>query len=152
MKASIEYINGRACLEQINGHLLRCDEVFMPRLSTRVDIGDYSRKIAVNAQRFEAWESDELVGLVAGYCNAANKDVAYITSVSVLQAWQGRGIASRLLENCIAHVRNLGFSDIELEVSSGNEAAVALYKKHGFSADLGKGGILRMSLNFEKGA
>lgn len=151
MSSSIEYISGRASLAQINGHLLRCDEAFVPQLSIRVDIDDYARKIAGNANRFEAWESNELVGLVAAYCNAPDKGVAFVTTVSVLRDWHGRGVASRLLANCIAHVRNLGFAHIELEVSSGNVKALALYEKHGFSSAVGKGGMLRMSLNLKKG-
>lgn len=151
MSELLEYISGRASAAQIIGHLLRCDEVFVPRLGERADIGDYARKIAGKAQLFEAWSSDELVGLVAAYCNAPDKDVAFITTVSVLPAWQGRGIASRLLENCITHVRTLGFAHIELEVGGGNGAATALYEKHGFSTDGDKGGILRMALNLEQG-
>ena len=151
MSELLDYSSGRASAAQINGHLLRCDEVFVPRLGARVDIDDYARKIAGKAQRFEAWTSDDLVGLVAAYCNAPDKDVAFVTTVSVLPAWQGRGIASRLLENCIAHARKLGFAHIELEVGCGNGAALALYEKHGFSAAGETGGMLRMALDLDKG-
>jgi ribosomal protein S18 acetylase RimI-like enzyme len=151
MSELLEYSSGRASAAQILGHLLHCDEVFVLRLGARVDIGDYARKISCKAQCFEAWKSVELVGLVAAYCNVPDKDVAFITTVSVLPAWQGKGIASRLLENCIAHVHKLGFAQIELEVGSGNGVATALYDKHGFSTAEDKGGMLRMTLDLEKG-
>lgn len=145
-----EYSSRRASVAQIIGHLLRCDEVFVPRLGARVDISDYARKIAGKAICFEAWVSAELVGLVAAYCNAPDKDVAFVTTVSVLPAWQSMGIASRLLENCIAHVCKLGFAHIELEVSVGNGAATTLYEKQGFSKVGENDGMLRMALNLEK--
>jgi ribosomal protein S18 acetylase RimI-like enzyme len=150
MSEPLEYSSARASVAQITGHLLRCDEVFVPRLGARVDIGDYARKIAGKAQRFEAWTSNELVGLVATYCNAPDTDVAFVTTVSVLPAWQGRGIASHLLENCIAHVRKLGFARIELEVGDGNGTGTALYEKHGFSMAGDKDGMLRMALDLGK--
>lgn len=151
MSELLEYSIGCASAAQITRHLLRCDEVFIPRLGARVDIGEYSRKIVGKAQRFEAWTSDELVGLVAAYCNTPNKDVAFVTTVSVLPAWQGGGVARRLLENCIAYVRKLGFAKIELEVDVSNGAATSLYEKHGFTIAGDKGGILRMALDLEKG-
>jgi len=118
---------------QIAAHLRACDNMFVPPLSGRVDIDSYAKKIADKSIRFEGWVEGELVGLVAVYCNDGATPFAYITSVSVLPQWGGRGIASQLVECCIDHVRKLGVMQIELEVDEKNHAAGNLYKKHGFT-------------------
>jgi len=88
---------------QIAAHLRACDNMFVPPLSGRVDIDSYAKKIADKSIRFEGWVEGELVGLVAVYCNDGAAPFAYITSVSVLPQWGGRGIASQLVECCIDH-------------------------------------------------
>jgi GNAT superfamily N-acetyltransferase/2-polyprenyl-3-methyl-5-hydroxy-6-metoxy-1,4-benzoquinol methylase len=151
MSTVIEYRNGLSNQAQIAAHLRACDSAFVPPLSSRVNLVDYADKIAGRAQCFEAWANGELVGLVAAYCNAPENGAAFITSVSVLPGWHGRGIASRLMDDCIGHLRGRSFARVELEVVGGNAAAIALYRKHGFAAsgagdpsaimmlDLGKG-------------
>lgn len=133
MTGSPEFDLNKADTVQLAAHLRACNDVFMPPLSDRINVDDYASKIAGRAQRFEVWVNCELVGLVAAYCNDLERRTAFITSVSVLPKWQGQGIASRLMEICVGHVRSLGFKRIELEVEGSNAAAVTLYMKHGFT-------------------
>ncbi len=134
MSGASEIFVNRASALEIEKHLWACDDAFLPRLSERVSIDEYAHKLAERAERFEVWSADELVGLVATYCNDSEGRTAFISSVSVLPAWQGRGIASHLLACCIAHTSGLGFARIELEVDRRNAAAAGLYLKHGFAA------------------
>lgn len=113
-------------------HLAVCDAAFIPRLSDRVELPVYAEKLATRAERFEAWLDDELVGLVAAYCNAPDRQTAFVTSVSVLPQSQGRGLASSLMERCISHTRGLGFRYLQLEVGVDNESAMAVYRKQAF--------------------
>lgn len=133
MSDAIEFCENRATVQQLAGHLQACDTDFMPPLNGRVVIGDYARKIADRALRFEAWADGELVGLVAAYCNDVDSRTAYVTSVSVLHGWQGRGIARQLLERCLEQAKTTGFRRIELEVGRENAAAIRLYEKLGFA-------------------
>jgi len=151
MIESVVFERGRADAARIGAHLYACDAVFVPQLSGRVNVSQYAGKLAAKAQCFEAWVGDELVGLVAVYCNAQDKGVAFISSVSVLPAWQGRGIASQLLEACIAHVGGLGFSCVDLEVDGGNDKAIFLYMKHGFIVESSEGNMVKMRLDLRKG-
>lgn len=144
--SQIEFSLDRADVTQIVAHLRACDSLFVPSLSSRVDIVAYAGKIMTGAQRFEAWAGCDLAGLVAVYCNAADKAFAFITSVSVLHEWHGHGIASRLLERCTSYVRELGFACLELDVANENAAAIALYQKHGFGAKSNDGVTLKMAL------
>ncbi len=151
MNDAVAYRTDRASTAEIVAHLRTCDSAFVPPLSGRVDIDSYAHKIIDKGQCFQAEVNGELAGLVAAYCNAPDRGTAFITSVSVLPGWQGRGIASRLMEDCIGHVRRLGFTRIELEVDGGNHAAIKLYLKHGFTAIGQPSPMLRMALDLEKG-
>lgn len=132
MSESVEYHLNKASEAEIAEQLSRCDVDFVPLLSGRVEIKDYARKIVSKATRFEAWSGCTLVGLVAAYCNDQEKHIAYITSVSMLKEWVGKGIAARLMSQCIEHVKASGMRQISLEVAEGNTPAIKLYKKSGF--------------------
>lgn len=151
MSASVVLAENRADEAEIARHLKRCDRDFVPPLSARVAIDDYAHKIAVNAVRFEAWGGNELIGLVAAYCNDLDRRVAFITSVSVQSEWQGQGLASRLMERCIGYVQARGFKGVELEVDKENVAAIKLYEKAGFSGNGAEGRFMRLFLDIERG-
>ena len=140
------YLCNKASAAQIAEHLLRCDADFVPPLSGRVDIYDYSQKIASKATRLEAWSGGTLVGLVAVYCNDQESRIAYITSVSVLQAWTGKGIAACLMSQCIEHAKASGMRQISLEVAGDNAPAIKLYKKSGF--EVSNTGPPSITMNF----
>jgi len=152
MSQQIAYTSNRASEAQIVEHLSRCDSSFVPPLSMRVEIDSYARKIASAAVRFEAWDRT-LVGLLAAYCNDRHSGVAYITSVSVLEEWRGRKIASRLLKNCISHARAEGYRQVALEVDGENTGALSLYAKEGFTVSAAKDGavIMQLDIGGEKG-
>jgi ribosomal protein S18 acetylase RimI-like enzyme len=99
-----------------------------------------------NATRFEAWADNELVGLVAVYCNDRRRCTAYVTNVSVLREWSRKGVATYLMTRCIEHVRKMKFKRIELEVGDANQNAVSLYKKCGFLENERKDGQTTTSM------
>ena len=147
---AIEYSSGRAKELGISAHLSRCDNTFIPPLSSRADIAGYAWKMVEKAERFEAWAGGELIGLVAVYCNNPNRSTAFVTNVSILPAWRGKGVASQLMANCISHVHQLGFEHIELEVDANNEPAVSLYAKRGFSVVGQNGLVITMEIDLRK--
>jgi ribosomal protein S18 acetylase RimI-like enzyme len=149
MNHSIEYLLNKASAAEIAEHLARCDADFVPALSDRVEINNYARKIASKATRFEAWSGGTLVGLVAAYCNDQEKRISYLTSVSVLRAWTGKGIAARLVSQCVEYAKALGIQQISLEVASDNVHAITLYGKSGFVAREANAPFITMSLHLE---
>ena len=149
MNASIEYLLNKASAAEIAEHLTRCDADFVPALSRRVEIKSYAQKIASKAMRFEAWSGSTLVGLVAAYCNDQEKCIAYLTSVSVLRAWTGKGIAARLVGQCVEYAKALGLRQISLEVASDNAHAITLYEKCGFLAGKANAPFITMDLHLE---
>jgi ribosomal protein S18 acetylase RimI-like enzyme len=151
MIESVEYRLNRASESEIADHLLCCDADFVPPLSGRVEIKNYAQKIVSKATRFEAWLDGALVGLVAVYCNDYEKCVAYISSVSVLKAWAGKGIATRLITQCIKHVQASGMGQVSLEVAVNNIPATKLYEKSGFVAGKADTPFVTMNLYLNSG-
>src|SRR5262245_43453450 len=128
MQLSIDFSRNRASSEILAAHLRECDLRFEPRLSERVDISAYANKIHNFAERFEAWEGQRLVGMVAAYQNL-QQDTGFISNVSVVADVEGRGVAFGLCSQYLEYARKIGLKSIQLEVGKGNAPAVRLYEK-----------------------
>lgn len=77
----------------------------------------------------------EQEGKVLGYVGMMTVlDEGYISNVAVDPASRRQGIADRLIAELLerAEIRQLSF--VTLEVREHNEPAIALYRKHGFTA------------------
>lgn len=131
--------------EDIHHHLLYCDHLFSPRLSERVDIAGYARKLRERGRTLEAWDRGLLVGLIAVYLNFRDGS-CFISNVSVLENFAGRGIAARLLAACLDLAASEHLSLISLEVSSHSLPALRLYEKFGFQVQEHRGNHLYMEL------
>ncbi len=59
-------------------------------------------------------------------------DEAEILSVAVMRAWQGRGLARRLLDLHLRRLAGLGLRAVFLEVDEANTPARRLYTRAGF--------------------
>jgi len=60
------------------------------------------------------------------------EDEAEILSVAVARAWQGRGLARRLLDLHLRRLAGLGARAVFLEVDEHNAPAIKLYRRAGF--------------------
>jgi len=75
--------------------------------------------------------SGALVGMVL--CSRVGAKVAHITQLCIAQAYRGRGLGRGLLERSAKSLRHAGFEAITLTVTEGNEQAVRLYERFGFT-------------------
>lgn len=125
-------------------HLAECNNNFIPPLSERLDLTNYSNKIFEKSITFEAWHNDSLIGLIAAYFNDNEK--GFITNVSVVQKYLGKGIATLLMNNCINYAKRNNFNVILLEVNNNNESAIKLYMKFGFIVHGRKNELLILKL------
>lgn len=132
---TIVYKTKTASAEQIFSHMRGCEDSFIGPLAARVDLRSYSQKMFDHSVTFEAWEGEDLVGLVSAYFNDRKKRSGYVTNVSTKKAHQGKGIAAALLKICVAYAEARGFSTISLEVAHDNTPAVTLYAKLGFKTE-----------------
>lgn len=131
-KTEYLYTQGNASRNDIERHLVSCDFLFKPSLSSRLRIPDYAKKLYLKACCHECWFGSTLVGLISFYHDSQEVEGAYITNVSVCEEHQARGIAECLLKNALVHMSNVGTERVTLEVSSNSEKAISLYRKYGF--------------------
>jgi len=142
---AITYFTNYATEEDIHLHLLICKNNFIPALDVTVNINEYARKIRNNAVTFEAWHNKILIGLIAAYFN--NKNIkGYITNVSVHGDYLRKGIASKLMNDCINYGNKIRYKEISLEVNKLNKNAIILYEKFNFRKTGEKEKFLTMTL------
>lgn len=72
-----------------------------------------------------------LVGMVL--CSRVAADVAHVTQLCIAPAYRGRGLGRVLLERTAESLLSGGFDAITLTVTEGNDRAVRLYERFGFS-------------------
>ncbi len=143
---SLQYSINKSNLLQVIEHLTACDNGFVPALSTQVKLDQYSKKMVENATRFEAFSNNILVGLIACYLNDYKNQIGFITNVSVMSSFNGRGIAKQLLAMLMQYAAENHFNTISLEVNKLNLPALSLYKKAGFVLANEKQDVLQMTI------
>ena len=73
-------------------------------------------------------------GQIAGYCVCYQSfEEGEITNVAVKKELRGQGIAGKLLEKLCSYGRERGLERYILEVRAGNEPAIHLYERSGFT-------------------
>ena len=145
----ITYQTKAATEKNIFLHLTDCNNNFTPPLSERTELASYAKKIFEKAVTFEAWSDNQLIGLIAAYLSSDDKRSVFITNISVTKEFTGKGIASRLLRNCIAHCAKNDYFVITLEVNRNNSPAIAFYEKHQFIQSEARGDSLILTLNLK---
>ncbi|OIR59164.1 MAG: N-terminal acetyltransferase ARD1 [Amphiamblys sp. WSBS2006] len=72
-------------------------------------------------------------GSVVGYVlGRMDGETAYVVSIAVGREWRGVGLAQQLLVLCERGGLQRGAKDMRLNVRVSNEAALCLYRKHGY--------------------
>ncbi len=141
---NIQYSINKSNLLQIIEHLAVCDSSFVPALSTQVELAKYSHKIIENAIRFEAFSNNRLVGVIACYLNDYKSQIGFITNVSVMSSFNGKGIAKQLLKILMQYAADKNFKTICLEVNKLNLPALSFYRRVGFVLANEKQDVLQM--------
>lgn len=127
----ISYCHNGSTRDEIRGHLEIMSPYFQPPLAGRCSIRDYSLKLFTHAQREEAYCDDSLIGLVAYYINGK---YAYVSNVSVLPEYSGKGIASILLNKMESTLIGFGVGFVSMETAD-NDQSIAFYRKNGYDLD-----------------
>ncbi len=145
----INFTVNQSTLEHLKFHLYECSNNFVPKLDSYVDIESYAEKLISKALRFEAFFQEKLIGLIAIYYSVEEKK-SYISNVSVIPYFNGKGIASELFSKSLFFLREEKVEFIQLEVDLKNLKAIALYKKIGFVKEIEKENKLLMKLNLKQ--
>ena len=76
----------------------------------------------------------DIDGKIVGYIGMWQiYDEGHITNIAVLPECRGMGYGNMLVEKIISYAEEKNFAFLTLEVRKSNEAAIALYKKYGFT-------------------
>jgi ribosomal-protein-alanine N-acetyltransferase len=86
------------------------------------------------ARPFARVDVARLDGRVVGFANYwLVGDEASLLAIAVHPDHRRRGLAAQLLAHVVAQSRRAGCERVFLEVRRGNQPAIALYQRHGFS-------------------
>ncbi len=93
-----------------------------------------SRIEADNAIMITAFDGDKAIGNchISGHGKLRTKHRCDL-GIAILKDYWSCGLGSILMERLCKYAEDLGFHQIELEVIAGNDKAIGLYKKFGFT-------------------
>lgn len=124
-----DWVKGKEHYERIHNYLLVSNSEMIPQLDSRVDLREYSMKLAECSETIFSCIDGKDVGACSLYCN---REIAFISNISVLKEYIRKGIGSELLFQSIEKARENKCTSIELEVFRSNIGARCFYIKHGF--------------------
>ena len=119
--------------KDIYNFLIEINNDFVPPLSDRLDIFEYSLKIKEKSHLIIAYEYStfKIRGIIAFYANDKTEKKAYITIIGVTNDLRGQGVGTNLLKKAIEYSKSYGFKTIFLETLEYGPARI-LYEKNGF--------------------
>jgi len=114
------------------------------RGSVRTYRRQFRHPVTDSHARFVAVAGDRVVGvlIIERIAHPVNRHVATL-GMAVDKAWRRRGVGVALMAAGMRWARSAGIEKVTLEVYPTNEAAVALYRKFGFTEE---GRLMRQSL------
>lgn len=119
--------------KEICSFIKKYEKDFSPKLSKRVDIEDYSKKLLNKAECYIYEEKENIRGFVAFYANNYDSKVAYLSIILVDHKFRGKGVGNKLIERMEKCCRKKGFEKIKMEMSSGKEGLKKWYLDKGYS-------------------
>jgi ribosomal protein S18 acetylase RimI-like enzyme len=124
--------------------------IFVPPLSDRVNLKEYSGKLATFSTHFCVFSGINMVGFAACYFNHPYKETSFLSTFSVVKEFQNRGIGSELLRAVINYGTLKGFDELRLNVFATNKDAFDLYSRSGFVETVRRQGKSEMVLRLKK--
>jgi len=128
MRVFVTNKNSDAIYKYLNDN----SEIFIPPLTPRLNLKEYSHKIMLNAIQFWVINDNHEIGFAACYFNNGDSGIGFVTTISVKSNFRGLGLGALLLNSIVSYGSEHGFSQIQLEVFRENTSALKFYLKFGF--------------------
>jgi len=96
------------------------------------NVQKYSRKITDYANVYFMEKNTNIIGMLAFYSNDLINKSLFISSISLIDGYQGYGFGQQFMNFIVNRSCDLGMHEIKLEVKNSNSRAIAFYKKNGF--------------------
>lgn len=109
--------------------LREVDDYFIPSLSSRTDINEYSKKIALNAVSIVATSESDTIGFISFYYTPGT---SYITMLCVKKEYQGQSIGHNLLSKAINYCKELGSKEMKTIMRKTNVLLLKFYTEFEF--------------------
>ncbi len=116
--------------------LIQLDSSFPIPLSEKTELSSYAKKLLGSGTAYGAWEDGQPVGICGFYANDLTAGKAYVSVLGVLSSHQRRGIARKLLQDCLVLCRRAGMHWCCLYTHKTNLGAIALYRSFGFTEEI----------------
>lgn len=129
----VEHLLPPSNSEDMKNFLLRIDNVLTPRLSLRVDICEYSKKLARLADVFNAYVEGKFAGSVVIYMNSGHE--GFVSSFTVFPEYQRQGVGTKLWSEVVKDANRRGINRISLDVYKENHKAIKFYVALGFELE-----------------
>lgn len=118
--------------DKIKNFFIEEDNSFLEKLSSRVDIEEYTDKLINNAVIYSIQRCNKIIAIIAYYRNNLNNKTAYLTYLCVDKLYRSNNYATKLLSIMFSDCINNGFLKIRLETNKDNLIARKFYEKNGF--------------------
>lgn len=125
----IEHISPPSDYVSLEKFMHIIDRSFTKPLSERVNIYEYSVKLAEKAEIFNVYDGPKKIANAAIYMN---REYAFISSIAVISEYRKNGIGKMLHKRVVEEVKTKKIHTIELSVEKFNKKAIAFYKKLGY--------------------
>ena len=119
-------------IDKIADFMILNDNDFFEKLSDRVNIYDYSKKLYENSIHFTLYDGDKLVGFSPCYFNDKKREVGYISSLTIRDNYRGLGLGSYMLSEIKKYAEKNGFNSIMVTIHIDNQISSNFYNKNGF--------------------
>ena len=131
-KENIDFYFKSLSPEEIANYLKLNDNDYFQKLSNRIDIDDYAKKLHQKSLHFTLYEKDKLVGFSPCYFDNKIKNTGYVSSLTIRDGYRGFGLGGRLLMHIKAYAKKSSFIDIKVSVHCDNKISINFYKKNTF--------------------
>lgn len=78
------------------------------------------------------FDSERLVAVMDLIRDFPKEGVAFVGLFMMEKKYQGRGVGSKIIGDCMDYLRELGFKTVQLGVDKGNPQSFAFWSKNGF--------------------
>lgn len=130
---NINFYLSKLSIEEIERFLILNDNNLFEKLSTRVNIHEYSKKLYENALHFTLYKHENLVGFSPCYFNNEEKESAYISALIIRKSYQGLGLEEKLLGYIKEFSKHNKFNQILVSFHCRNSQSVEFYKNNSFT-------------------
>ena len=110
---------------RLENFLYEVDEDFVPSLSSRVNLKEYSHKLSLNASNLFVTLDGIDVASCSLYCNTS---IGYVSSVAVKSEYRRMDIGYKMMQEVFRYAIENKCKSIQLEVGVNNISAIAFYE------------------------